>query len=967
MKQVRFQSLMILLIGGLTMAGLVTLISPLPGLARAVIGPVAVYGESLPAVSPKGTGTPPACSPVWLKVEEGQHVGHLSDVAALAANDIWAVGWQPTGQSYDTVIMHWGGQVWEQVPSPSPGTLYNRLESVAVWAADDAWAVGWYSDGTTEEQTLTLHWDGVSWKEVPSPSPQGVDANLNAVAVFASNDAWAVGFSGPAGQAQTLTMRWDGTAWQTVASPNPGQVTNRLEGISGAAANDIWAVGSTTESNGDERLLTLHWNGTDWQPVTAPQPTRRSKFAAVSALTSNDVWAVGFYADESLDFYSLTVHWDGANWTQVAAPGTIALNDVFVRAAGDAWAVGAETAGVSRTRVLHWDGATWQLVPSPNSEPNSEILSGVVALAPDDAWAVGGYTRFGEYHQSLMRYSPWCPPTATPTPSPLPACTLGWRDVSPPSSTPLVMEGVSAGANTWAVGYTGPETDTRAVVLRREGSTWTQAALPPIPGSSVLHGVAARASDDAWAVGTAQEGLQGLALHWDGQAWRSVPVPSIGSLTNYLSAVAVRAVDDAWAVGSADASDPPQVALIEHWDGQSWHPVPAPTVVGKASALNGVAISAADDAWAVGALYDLSSSEVEPLVVRWDGTAWLTVPLPMLAPDSVLYGVTVVSANDVWAVGVEDSLGFGGTLTLHWNGTAWQQVPSPNVKFLFNTLRGVSGVAVNDVWAVGSAGTFSFVEPLVFHWDGSAWTMTTDLPVGSPSGNNAVSAAASRDVWAVGGRNFGEGLALRYSDGLPFTDLSAADPFYPYIRCMFCLGIVSGYSDGTFRPGSNVTRGQAAKIIANAAGYQDPIPPDQRTFNDVAPASDFWLYVERAALHGVISGYGCGGPGEPCPGRYYRPAGNMTRGQLAKVDSETSGFSDPIPANRQTFNDVAPGSTFWLYIERLSLHNVISGYRCGAAGEPCPGVYFRPRNNITRGQTSKIAANTFFPSCASQP
>ena len=50
-------------------------------------------------------------------------------------------------------------------------------------------------------------------------------------------------------------------------------------------------------------------------------------------------------------------------------------------------------------------------------------------------------------------------------------------------------------------------------------------------------------------------------------------------------------------------------------------------------------------------------------------------------------------------------------------------------------------------------------------------------------------------------------------------------------------------------------------------------------------------------------------------------------------------------------------------------HSIISGYSCGGAGEPCDGherPYFRPGNNATRGQTSKIVANTFLPSCSAR-
>jgi hypothetical protein len=45
--------------------------------------------------------------------------------------------------------------------------------------------------------------------------------------------------------------------------------------------------------------------------------------------------------------------------------------------------------------------------------------------------------------------------------------------------------------------------------------------------------------------------------------------------------------------------------------------------------------------------------------------------------------------------------------------------------------------------------------------------------------------------------------------------------------------------------------------------------------------------IETAAAHGVISGYNCGAPGEPCGGAsgtlYFRPGADATRGQIAKI------------------------------------------------------------------------------------
>ena len=204
-----------------------------------------------------------------------------------------------------------------------------------------------------------------------------------------------------------------------------------------------------------------------------------------------------------------------------------------------------------------------------------------------------------------------------------------------------------------------------------------------------------------------------------------------------------------------------------------------------------------------------------------------------------------------------------------------------------------------------------------------------------------------------------------------FSDLVPGSTFYPYVTCLVSRGIVSGYADCTFRPSNPVTRGQLSKIVSNAAGFSGP--PMAQMFVDVPPGATFYDWVQRLASRGYIGGYPCGsGSGEPCvpPANlpYFRPGNNATRGQIAKIVSNAAGFSDPIPAGQFTFADVAEGSTFHLFVERLLLNRPVAmgGYPCGGPGEPCNpqnSPYFRPGNNATRGQTSKIVANTFFPNC----
>ena len=139
-----------------------------------------------------------------------------------------------------------------------------------------------------------------------------------------------------------------------------------------------------------------------------------------------------------------------------------------------------------------------------------------------------------------------------------------------------------------------------------------------------------------------------------------------------------------------------------------------------------------------------------------------------------------------------------------------------------------------------------------------------------------------------------------------------------------------------------------------------PPTPCAVVFADVPPSNTFYTFIRCLACRGIVGGYPCGGPGEPCPGTYYRPNNNVTRGQVSKIVSESATFSDPVPSTQQTFEDVPPASTFWLWVERLSTRGIIGGYPCGGAFEPCIAPdnrpYFRPNNNVTRGQLSKITS-----------
>jgi hypothetical protein len=97
-----------------------------------------------------------------------------------------------------------------------------------------------------------------------------------------------------------------------------------------------------------------------------------------------------------------------------------------------------------------------------------------------------------------------------------------------------------------------------------------------------------------------------------------------------------------------------------------------------------------------------------------------------------------------------------------------------------------------------------------------------------------------------------------------FTDVPPTHTFYCYVETAVNHDIISGYADGTFRPENDVTRGQLCKIVVLARTWVIDTTGGPH-FSDVPTTHTFYDYIETAYNHGIISGYSDGTfrPGNP--------------------------------------------------------------------------------------------------------
>jgi hypothetical protein len=309
-------------------------------------------------------------------------------------------------------------------------------------------------------------------------------------------------------------------------------------------------------------------------------------------------------------------------------------------------------------------------------------------------------------------------------------------------------------------------------------SGFSVASTPSAPGVE-LTATAAIADNDVWAVG----GL--TAEHFNGKSWSIVPTPTVtgvgptANVDGSLFGVAAAASNDVWAVGSQPGNQNPTFGeqLIEHWNGTAWSVVTSPEVQGDN--LRGVTVVSSNNVWAVG---DRSEQGFEnALIEHWDGTAWSIVPDSSIAGAAagtgLLLSVSADASNDVWAV--------GGETLLHFNGTTWSEVPSPLL-----SAKSVTALSPTNAWAVGTIEVFIRVgvqhhlkgvaEAQIEDWDGTSWSIVSSPNAGLNSSLNGIAAISANDIVAVGTLTTSStgttGTLIEQWNGTSWTIISSPSP-----------------------------------------------------------------------------------------------------------------------------------------------------------------------------------------------
>ncbi len=361
-------------------------------------------------------------------------------------------------------------------------------------------------------------------------------------AVLAASVAWLVGMLGPGPAGSALA---GGCTFKVVAHPNSAATEyDQLNGIDAASARNIWAVGS---SHAAGEPLTLHFNGSKWKIVPAPDKGTTTELEDVTVLGPTAAWAVGYYAPSGGGHLkTLIEHWNGAKWAVVASPSPISGSDNFLFgidavSAGNIWAVGSNGRPGTKTIIEHWNGSKWSSVHGA-SLPIGGNLGDVAAISAKNAIAVGHVGVVGSTDALVERFdgSSWT------------------RTSAPTSETGADLAGVSAPSATaeWAAGSRNGSAAIQTLTMRNTGSGWTEVASPNVGTAKInfFNDVSGVSATIAWAVGEHEDSSftrRTLVERFTNGAWSVVGSPNSGSSDNRLFGVDAVTGTNVWAVGKA--------------------------------------------------------------------------------------------------------------------------------------------------------------------------------------------------------------------------------------------------------------------------------------------------------------------------------------------------------------------------------------------------------------------------------
>ncbi|MFO7693177.1 MAG: VCBS repeat-containing protein [Vicinamibacterales bacterium] len=304
-------------------------------------------------------------------------------------------------------------------------------------------------------------------------------------------------------------------------------------------------------------------------------------------------------------------------------------------------------------------------------------------------------------------------------------------------------------------------------------SGWTTVLTRAVGTDSGFSAIGGANKTGLWTAGFSQtlDAMRPLAMaRTDARDWVERSPGRGGSHGAVLTDIESFKRGTAWAVGYRLDAPGAYAPYALRWADGHWTVSNPPTAKGERGQLSGVSSSKDGGTWVAGSV--TRDRVARPYIARRAGGAWQRMSLPDTG-SAVLAAIDVPARDVGWAVGYRYARNGIRPLALRWDGSSWSRVAVPVTEgtALFHGVHAHSdGSAVTLVGAAWQRGSGK-LRPLIAQrtpgdWDlPSAWTTTTVS--GLPT-DGLLTSVAGR--W-VAGRDLNNGLVGRLCS--PFEPLAS--------------------------------------------------------------------------------------------------------------------------------------------------------------------------------------------------
>ncbi|WP_083995331.1 S-layer homology domain-containing protein [Caryophanon latum] len=175
-----------------------------------------------------------------------------------------------------------------------------------------------------------------------------------------------------------------------------------------------------------------------------------------------------------------------------------------------------------------------------------------------------------------------------------------------------------------------------------------------------------------------------------------------------------------------------------------------------------------------------------------------------------------------------------------------------------------------------------------------------------------------------------------------FTDVPETHSLNIEIEYLAKEGIISGYSDGTFKPNAPIAKKHIAKMLVGALELPTtnlkPLP-----YSDVPTTHAYYKEIAAAYTAGIFG-----------DAENFRPESSISRAFMAKMIAKSFNLKS-IAANAVTYKDVPTTNEFYSPIQLVTMNNIARGY-VGETVHNETTYTFEPNRLLTRAHFSAFLA-----------